>query len=216
MAFPLPIRHSISAWVRKDMKQQGLTNQSNCLFLQDTDVGQQKRRGDGAGEQTWPGRGVVVGWVWNIVKNMFKVSFFEWYTPVSNIAMENGPFEDVFPRKKWGYCIAMLVYQRVVQFYSNTSFAGLQQHCLIENSYAEGVVGSTVRSSLVSGRPLGWVVALFWWNFLFKWPQLPETETVGHLQVDTARHFFHRTPIHNGKTRPQSGTLDPNNELHWN
>lgn len=49
----------------------------------------------------------------------------------------------------------------------------LQQHKLCRftatlfnwNSYAEGVVGSTVRSSLVSGRPLGWVVALFWWNF---------------------------------------------------
>jgi len=27
--------------------------------------------------------------------------------------MENGPFEDVFPVKKWGYSIAMLVYQRV-------------------------------------------------------------------------------------------------------
>ena len=31
----------------------------------------------------------------------------------SNIAMENGPFEDVFPINKWGYSIAMLVYQRV-------------------------------------------------------------------------------------------------------
>ena len=34
-----------------------------------------------------------------------------------NIAMKNGPFEDVFPMEndgKWGYSIAMLVYQRVV------------------------------------------------------------------------------------------------------
>ena len=32
--------------------------------------------------------------------------------------MENGPFEDVFPIKngiKWGYSIAMLVYQRVLE-----------------------------------------------------------------------------------------------------
>ena len=28
--------------------------------------------------------------------------------------MENGPFEDVFPIKKWSYSIAMLVYQRVI------------------------------------------------------------------------------------------------------
>ena len=27
--------------------------------------------------------------------------------------MENGPFEDVFSYKKWGYSITMLVYQRV-------------------------------------------------------------------------------------------------------
>ncbi len=27
--------------------------------------------------------------------------------------MENGPSEDVFPIKKWGYSIGMLVYQRV-------------------------------------------------------------------------------------------------------
>ena len=26
--------------------------------------------------------------------------------------MENGPFEDVFPIKKWWFSIAMLVYQR--------------------------------------------------------------------------------------------------------
>ena len=56
--------------------------------------------------------------------------------------MENGPFEDVFPRKKWGYCIAMLVYQRVVQFYSNTSFAGLQQHCLIETHTPKELSGA--------------------------------------------------------------------------
>ena len=31
----------------------------------------------------------------------------------SNIAMENGPFEDVFPIKNGGYSIAMLVYQGV-------------------------------------------------------------------------------------------------------
>ena len=31
----------------------------------------------------------------------------------SNIAMENGPFEDVFPIKNGGFSMAMLVYQRV-------------------------------------------------------------------------------------------------------
>ena len=31
----------------------------------------------------------------------------------TNIAMENGLIEDVFPIENWGYSIAMLVYQRV-------------------------------------------------------------------------------------------------------
>ena len=30
--------------------------------------------------------------------------------------MENGPFEDVFPIKKWWYSLAMLVYQRVIHY----------------------------------------------------------------------------------------------------
>ena len=39
----------------------------------------------------------------------------EWrYSPVNyNIAMENGPFEDVFPIENGGYSVAMFVYQRV-------------------------------------------------------------------------------------------------------
>ena len=32
------------------------------------------------------------------------------------MAMENGPFEDVFPIENGGYSIAMLVYQRVTLF----------------------------------------------------------------------------------------------------
>ena len=37
------------------------------------------------------------------------------YTPIKkNIAIQNGPFEDVFPIKTWGiFQPAMLVYQRV-------------------------------------------------------------------------------------------------------
>ena len=33
---------------------------------------------------------------------------------LTNIAMENGPFEDVFPSWTWGFSIAMFVYQRVI------------------------------------------------------------------------------------------------------
>ena len=36
--------------------------------------------------------------------------------------MENGPFEDVFPIKKWWYSIAMLAYQRVYSHLWNLCF----------------------------------------------------------------------------------------------
>ena len=40
-----------------------------------------------------------------------------------NIALEHAPFEDVFSYWKWGYSIAMLVYQRVSQYPNITIMA---------------------------------------------------------------------------------------------
>ena len=57
------------------------------------------------------------------------------------MAMEHGPFEDVFPIKEWGYSIAMLVYQRVsdvAQSYSYlASFVDFWDSKFLENRLSE-------------------------------------------------------------------------------
>ena len=63
-----------------------------------------EKNGDARGERV----GLLKQCEWKIlIGSMYDIC-------LTNIAMENGPFEDVFPiNKKRGYSIAMLVYQRV-------------------------------------------------------------------------------------------------------
>ena len=131
--------------------------------------------------------------------------------------MENGPFEDVFPNKKMGilHCYVSLPEGSTV----------LQQHKLCRftatlfnwNSYAEGVVGSTVRSSLVSGRPVGWVVALFWWNFFLNDLNCQKQKRSDICRWTLPDTFFIEHQYVMAKPDLKVGlTLDPNHELHWN
>ena len=55
----------------------------------------------------------------------FKINHV--HSDKKNTAIQNGPFEDVFPIKHWGYSIAMLVYQRVftnVFFFKSEPLSG--------------------------------------------------------------------------------------------